>query len=304
MKRICIFLSLLVSFGLNGQTQQAFKNKYDKQVRVVGTAGVGVEYILDSWAEAFPDDTDMLEGRFLYFFSKGQTTQVVPKKYDKFLGKKPVITLKDSTGVSVNYFEETFFVDSLFALSASAIDRAISLCPSEFSYRVDKITALISYEKESPDMATSEIVRLIDYNNTAKPSWTYCGNVMDPELFDSTIQEYCYNLFQFGMPGTMEAFRTISEKMISLHPKNVDYLNNMGSYWLVGKKDNRQALKYYNKALKIDPKNYSAAKNCVLLARKDKNEKLEKKYLPLLIAATESDTERLSCEARLKALSK
>ena len=68
------------------------------------------------------------------------------------------------------------------------------------------------------------------------------------------------------------------------------------------KQDNKKALQYYNKVLKIDPKDYTAAKNCVLLARKEKDSKLEKKYLPILMQATDSEAERESCRQRLAAL--
>ena len=61
-------------------------------------------------------------------------------------------------------------------------------------------------------------------------------------------------------------------------------------------------MNYYGKVLKINPKDYTAIKNCVLMARKNKDVKLEKKYLPMLIAVTEDDMERASAEARLKAL--
>ena len=110
------------------------------------------------------------------------------------------------------------------------------------------------------------------------------------------------NFYRYGTPGSYEAMKKVSETMLKLYPKNVEFMNNLGSFWLVFKKNNRQALKWYNKVLTIDPKNYPAAKNCVILARNDKNLKLEKKYLPALIAATESETERASYQKRLESL--
>ena len=304
MKRSFIIIgTLLLCTAVSAQTtSQEFKAKYERQVKSVGVDGVGVEYILDKWAEAFPDDPDMLEDRFVYYLGKSQYTEAVPKKLDKYLGQKPVVSLNDSTGAKVNYFQETMFVDSVFAKSISAIDKAISLRPLEIAYKLDKINALIAYEKESPDLACAQILSLIDYDKSAKPSWTYYGEAVDAASFDLTIQEYCYTFFQLGMPLTYEAFKTISEKMLKYNPKSTSYLNNIGSYWLVARKDDRQALKYYNKVLKIDPKDYSAAKNCVVIARKQKNVKMEKKYLPALIEASDSETEKASCRARLNSL--
>lgn len=304
MKRlIAISAFLLLAVAALGQTDaEGFKARYDKHVRAVGNSGVGVETILDRWEEAFPDDPAMLEGRYKFYLSKSAGTTIIARNTPRYLGKEPVITLKDSTGRDVSYFEDNVFVDSLFAKSQKAIDRAIALEPDELAYRVDKISALMLYEKDSPDMTTQELLKLINYNKTSKPSWTYCGIPVDEETFTQSIQEYCVNFYRYGTPGSYEAMKKVSETMLKLYPKNVEFMNNLGSFWLVFKKNNRQALKWYNKVLTIDPKNYPAAKNCVILARNDKNLKLEKKYLPALIAATESETERASYQKRLESL--
>lgn len=306
MKHIFSIAALLLSCALMyGQDDPAaFKGRYERQVRTVGAAGVGVETILDRWEAAFPDDPAMLEGRYNYFLAKARSTEVVPKDASRYLGAEPVLTLKDSTGRDVYYYQEDFYVDSLFARSQTAIDKAISLQPSELGYRVDKITALMLYEKGSPDLATAELLKLIQYNKTARPSWTYYGLAVDDDTFVATVQEYCFNFFRFATPGCYEAFRTVSEEMLKIYPKNTDFLSNVGSYWLVYKQKPRQALKWYNKVLKINPKDYTAAKNCVILARSEKNPKLEKKYLPLLMEASDSEAERASCRARLETLGK
>lgn len=303
MKRILTLALLLVSAQAFAQlTSEEVKSQYERQVRMVGLAGVGVENILDKWTRVAPDDGDLLEARFHYYYIKSATTSLEAKEQTRYLGNAPSFTLKDSLGRDVRYFEVQNFEDSLFAEAQRYIDRAISLYPEELVYRFEKLNSLIDYEKESPDIATSELDDLINYNTAVKPSWTYDGEPLDGDSFTDAVQQYCYSFFQLGTPGGYEAFLEISEKMSKLQPKNTVFLANIGSYWLVYKKNNSQALKYYNKVLKINPKDYTAAKNCVVLARKDKNVKLEKKYLPILIAATESETERASYEARLKAL--
>ena len=305
MKRtIAIIAAGLLCLGAAAQEgPEVFQARFDRQVRMVGAAGVGVETILDRWEAAYPDDPQMHEGRYSFWLAKSMSSEVVQKDGRRYLGKEPVLALKDEAGNDVFYFEDNVFEDSLFALSQTAIDKAIGLAPDELAYRVDKITALMLYEKDSPDMATRELLQLINYHKSSAPEWTYRGLPVDAETFRQTILEYCFNLFQYGTPGSYEAFRVVSEAMLKLDPKDTDFMCNMGSYWLVFKQNSRQALKWYNKVLKIDPANYTAAKNCVLLARKEKDVKLEKKYLPALIAATDSDTERASCEARLQVLS-
>ena len=283
-------------------TPEEVKAQYVRQVRNVGYSGVGVENILDKWERVAPEDGQMLEARFNYYLDKSCSSSLVAKEQDKYLGAKPQLTLKDADGKDVNYFEEKFFVDSLFALSEVWIDKAIRLYPDELQYRFEKLNALIEYEKESPDIAAAELDDLINYNTSVKPSWKLGGEEFNSSDFSAAVQEYCYAFFKLGTPGAYEAFRAISEKMSKLEPSNTVFLTNLGSYWFVGKQNNKQALKYYNKVLKINPKDYTAAKNCVLLARKDKNVKLEKKYLQILIAATDSEAEKASCQARLNSL--
>ena len=64
-----------------------------------------------------------------------------------------------------------------------------------------------------------------------------------------------------------------------------------------------EVLKYYNKVLKKHPDDLTAIRNCILLARNDKNIKLEKKYLPMLVKYGETENDRNSAKARLTALS-
>ena len=302
-KALIIAAALLLCAGAAAQSDAAsFRNRYESQVRVVGAGGLGVEGILDRWEAAFPEDPAVWEARYKFWMAKSLSTEVVAKPQAKYLGNDPVLTLKDTTGRDIRYFEVNVFADSLFSNAVTAIDRAVELAPEDIAYRIDKITALMLYENESPDMAKSELLGLIEYNRTRKPAWTYYGQPLGEGVFDSTVQEYCWNFFRMGTTGSYEAFREVSETMLKINPKDVAFMNNLGSYYLVAKGNSKKAIKWYNKVLKIAPGDYNAAKNCVVLARKDKNVKLEKKYLPLLIKATDSDSERMAAQARLDSM--
>ena len=305
MKRIILTFFLLLALGISAFAQSSsadYLTRYQNLVKRVGAAGIGVETLVNRWEEAFPDDPDMLEARFNYYFEKSHSTKLVMKDAERFMGQKPYLSLKDSLDNPVNYFEESFYDDSLFAMASQAIDRAIRLYPDRIDLRFDKVTALTSYEKESPDMASSTLAGLIDYNATSHPKWKFKGETIDDETFEAAVQEYCYAFYTIGSPVSYEAFRSLSEKMVTYNPKSTIFLTNIGTYWLIAQNDSKKALKYYNKVLKMDPENYTAIKNCILLARKDKNIKLEKKYLPMLIKCTEDEKEKASAENRLNAL--
>ncbi|MDO5443008.1 MAG: hypothetical protein Q4G10_05000 [Bacteroidia bacterium] len=307
MKRLFVvaLASVAAAVSLSAQTTNAeFKSRYESQVKRVGYDGLGVETLLDRWEKAFPEDVDMLVGKFNLYLGKSVSTEVVKKDQERFMGEKPMLTLKDSLDNDVNYFQETFYDDSLFAMSAQAIDKAIKLNPDRLDLRFCKITSLMAYEKESPDMATAALSSLIDYNGTARPSWKYGDEEVEKDLFETGIQEYCASLFGIGSPTSYESFRTLSEKMLKYIPDSPVFMSNLGSYYFVSKKDNKTAAKYYNKVLKKDPENYTSIKNMVLMSRKDKNVKQEKKYLDMLQKYSPDEMERQSAKVRLEALNK
>jgi hypothetical protein len=305
MKRyLSLAAALLLTLTLAAQsTPEEFSARYDRLVARVGIGGAGVETLLDRWEEAYPNDLAMLAGKFACYLEKSATPKVIRLAQDRYLGREPLLAGKDSAGVKANYFEDTEYDDELFGRSQSALDKAISLAPLRLDYRLAKVSSLTAYEKESPDMAMQTLRGIIDYNYSSRPEWVYPGLAkVDGDAFNALIQEHCYNFFRIGSPQSQEAFRELSELMLSHNPGEPLFLDNLGSYWLVSRGDGKKALKYYNKVLKKHPDDLTAIRNSLLVARRDKDVKLEKKYLEMLVKYADSESDRLSAKARLDAL--
>lgn len=306
MKKILLtILAVVTLLPLSAQTkptQKEYLDRYQLLVSKLGADGVGIETLLQRWGNDYPEDTDMLLGRFSYYLTKSQSSSIEKKDAAKYLGNAPALTLKDSLGRDVNYFQVVTYDDELFGKATQAIEKAIELNPDRLDLRLFKISSLIGYEKDSPDMALAGLKALIDYNGHSHPKWEYPGVERSDDLFPSVMQEYCYAFFKIGTPHCFEAFKELSEKMLAYYPGNTVYMTNIGSYYLVYKHDSKAALKMYNKVLKKSPDDYTAIKNCVLLARSDKNLKLEKKYLPMLVRVTPDEAEKASAQARLDAM--
>ena len=79
-------------------------------------------------------------------------------------------------------------------------------------------------------------------------------------------------------------------------------MNNIGSYYLV-KHEYKTALKYYDKVLKKHPSDYTAIQNGLIAARRLKSEKLEKKYLTMMVKHG-PEKDKMTAQLRLDALSK
>lgn len=286
MRKIAYMLAALVlSVSLSAQTSD-YLRRYNILLDRVGPAGVGMETLIENWSKAEPENPDMLTARFYYHIAKAQGTEVVARKEARYLGSAPMLTLQDSTGADVHYYEVIKYDDDLFAEALKAVDKAISVYPQRLDFRFMKANAYMSYERESPDMALSNILGLAHDYMTSGKSWTYKEGgqqvEVDPELYAQMMQEYCVTLYTLGTPASYEAFLKLSQRMNGYMPKNAAFLANIGSYHMVVAKDPKTALKYYDKALKLDPQARDIVNNALLAARKLKNPKLEKKYQKML----------------------
>ena len=299
---LALIFSSVIAFSQEKPTKDEYATRYQNLVTRVGADGLGVETLLNHWEEDYPDDVNCKIGLFNFYLAKSQSFTIDSLRVSKYLGSDPMLSLKDSAGRDVHYFQIAHYDDELFGQASQALDKAIEMAPDRLDLRLLKISALINYEGESPDMALSELKGLIDYNYTQHPKWSYPGLEMEDDTFASLLQDYCYTFFKMGTPQTFKAFKELSEKVLGYEPKNTLFMTNIGSYYLVAEHDNKAALKMYNKVLKLKPDDYTAIKNCVLLARNEKNTKLEKKYLRMLVDVTTDETEKASANARLQVL--
>jgi len=303
MKRIfAIFAALvLAAVSLSAQTTADYKARYLRTIEKVGVSGVGIETLLDRWAQVDSNGVDYLCARYYYYFDKCKSAEVVAKDTRRYLGMEPLLTLKDSTGANVYYYQEPFYDEETFGQALRYIDKATRLYTERLDIKFLKASALTAYEKDSPDMALSSLMDLIHEHQTAKYVWQYPDvDKVDDEFFCAAIQEYCASFFALGTNSSRDAMKTLSEAMLKKYKDNPDFLGNLGSYYMVNK-DAKKALKYYDKVLKVQPSNYAATKNCCTYAIQQKDAKLQKKYLPYLIE-NGTDAESMSAKARLESL--
>lgn len=283
MKRISAALAalVLVCTALPAQSVD-WQKKYERQVKAVGLSGVGVETILDSWGAADSSSVDYLAARYAFWFDKSHSLVVEAHDSPRYLGMEPMLELSDSSkSNTVWYYQVDSFDDELFGRALRYLDKAAAAMPAELEYRVWKVSALMLYEKESPDMTLGLILSLIDEDRSTGQKWLYQGEEQDRDFFDGLIQEFCWNLFNLGTPQAREAFLKVSEKMLSYDRKSPVFMANVGSY-LMSVKEYKKALKQFDKVLKLDPDNDTAIRNCVTIARILRNDKLKSRYNPML----------------------
>ena len=306
MKRILTLLAASVlSLSLLAQTpsREDYLRRYNNLVARVGAAGVGVETLVDKWVSDYPEDTGARLARFSFWYNKAQTSKVIQLPQDRYLGREPLLPMTDSLGRKNNFFEDVEFEDESFGAALEALDQAIAIDPLRLDFRLLKADALTAYEKGSPDMALAELKSLADEHFRQHPAWTHESlEKVDDEVFKALIQDYCFAFFRIGTDSSAEAFKSLSEYMLTYSKDDPLFLDNIGSYWFVCKKDYKKAQKYYDQVLKKHPDDITAIRNGVLLARSKKDVKLEKKYRAMMAKCGTDEVDRASAATRLEAL--
>ena len=302
---LLLAVSCLALSAAAQQTNEDFLRRYNNLVERVGPAGLGVETLLDKWEAAEPESTQMMLARFSFCFGKCQTSRVIQLSQDRYLGRDPLLPFTDSTGAKRNYFEDIEYDDEMYGEGLRWVEKAIAQNPDRLDIALAKVNGMVAYEKDSPDMALQELKSLADRHFREHPAWFYEGvDKVDDETFKAIMQEYCFTFFRLGSENSAEAFRALSEHMLAYCKDDPLFMDNLGSYYLVSRKDPKRALKYYNAVLKKQPDDMTAIRNCILLARSQKDQKLEKKYLAMMAQYGETETDRASAKARLDAFNR
>ena len=305
-KTILALLAVLVSLApalAQSTTVEACRHRYNKFVEQNGYAGLGVRSVLDEWTRLDPKDQNLLIAEFNYQMAGAQTSQIVKKSESRYLGMKPMLELKDSTGAPVYYYEETFFDEEKFGLALKAAEKAIQLYPEELNFRFMKVNAYIAYEKGSPDMALAELLDMAELNYRKGQGWVYLGEDLPEDFFEGTMQDYCYSFYSLGTPSSYAAFFRLSKTMLRYEPGSPIFMDNIGAYWLVAMDDVKKAEKCFKQVLKKHPGDATALSNCIVIARKTHNIKMEKKYLRMMVEHGPEDQAK-SAAVRLEALKK
>ncbi len=280
MKKLWIIITL-ISFGkiLIGQESnlELFNNYFQDQ----DTAAQRI--LLMEWEATNPDDPGLYTSKFNYYFalSKQNIISIQPETENE---NSLVIT--DSLEQVVGFLEESTNYDlDLLEKAFSVIDEGIDKFPSRLDMRFGKTYALGLIEDW--DMFKDEIISAINYSNLINNKWIWTNDepVEDPEnFFLSSIQGYQSQLYNTEDDSLLQTMREISETILKYYPEHIESLTNIAITYLLTenydkglevllraekinpqddiiltniaysykmKKDNKNAILYYQKAIEF-----------------------------------------------------
>ena len=288
MRKIIFILAALALSAAASAQSVDYLRRYNLLLDRVGPAGLGMETLIENWGKAEPDNVDMIQARFFYLLTKSQGSEIVHSKEAKYLGQTPVLTLKDSLGTDVHYYEVFKYDDNIFVEAVETLQQAITVAPNRLDLRFLMANTYMSYERGDIDLTLSYVLGLVHDFMTSDAKWFYKADSASPQIevdkeeFAEMMKDYCYSFFTLATPKSYQAFLKLSERMNGYFKKDAGFIGNIGSYHHVVKQDYKTALKYYDKAIKLQPDNTSFINNAIIAARKMNNPKLEKKYRKML----------------------
>lgn len=250
------------------QTTEDFLTRYNALTSRVGYAGIGVETLIQKWKVADPEDINHMVASFNFYLAKSMRDSVVKSYRKNYLDLDPIVSLKDSAGVNVYYFNEKIFDRENFSKAMDAVDQAIGFDNTRLDIVLMKLDALVSYEKTIPDNGRDLLLNTLNTYFAGKRKFTVPSLEVNDDNFLPAVQRYCLGYYNIGSPQALETFKAVSERVVKSRPKAVDFINNIGAYYVAVAKDDKKASKYYGQVLKIEPGNPVASQNMKLIQRR------------------------------------
>ena len=275
MKKIIIVIALVFAAFSVAYAQNAaeFLGRYNSLVKRVGYSGIGVETLIDKWEQADPSDVNQMVARFNFYFDKCRSavTRIHPEP--EYLGAKPAVTLKDSTGANVYYYTEYEYEKEMYDKAMQTLDEALAAGPERLDLCILKVEALMVYEKGKPVLSQEYLKSLVDGTLSGKMVWKDGERTLSKEDFLNEIQALCCEYFALGTPEACKAMKDVSQRVLKYSPRSVEFIDNLGAYCVKVEKNDKKAMKYYRKSLSIEPEDAVARQNVQLIERRMKSKK-------------------------------
>lgn len=252
MNRLITFLLFGFTLFCNQVNGQILKEQFNNLVAKKDT--LGQLQLLEKWETSDSKDPELYIAYFNYYVNKSMKDVITlgnnPKGDDVLQ-----IMDKDSTKKEPVAFiyGDMYYDADLLKKGFDYIDNGIKINPTRLDMRFGKIYML--GKTEDYERFTTEIIKTIDYSAVIKNKWTWVDNKPyegSQKYFLGDIQNYVLQLYNTENDALLDNMKRIAETVLKHYPDHIESLTNISIVYLL-KQDYDKALEQLLKAERLDP---------------------------------------------------
>jgi len=164
-----------------------------------------------------------------------------------------VLTLQDTaTGGPAGFVYQGYFItDSAQVDSATmTLHEGIKKFPNRLDLYFG-LAATYLYIGQ-PDKMTGVVEEAMKQEKKNKGNWLWSGDEILPDVTDYMYERVQEDFARFWEAEDLERTERVAQMAVKYYPKRAEYWNNMGAV-AMWKNDKKKAMKYFQKALKLNP---------------------------------------------------
>ena len=207
------------------------------------------------WPLAFAQETgDAYADRFNEHLNAGlQSSITMSVDLPLYAYNTEVFTLQDTvTGGPAGFVYQGYFItDSAQVDSATMI---LNEGIAKFPNRLDLYFGLAAtyLYTDQPDKMIGIVEEAMKQAKKNKGNWLWSGDEILPDVTDYMYERVQEDFARFWEAEDLERTERVAQMAVKYYPKRAEYWNNMGAV-AMWKNDKKKAMKYFKKALKLNP---------------------------------------------------
>ena len=208
-----------------------------------------------SWLLAGAQETgDAYADRFNEHLNAGlQSSITMSVDLPLYAYNTEVFTLQDTvTGGPAGFVYQGYFItDSAQVDSATMI---LNEGIAKFPNRLDLYFGLAAtyLYTDQPDKMIGIVEEAMKQAKKNKGNWLWSGDEILPDVTDYMYERVQEDFARFWEAEDLERTERVAQMAVKYYPKRAEYWNNMGAV-AMWKNDKKKAMKYFKKALKLNP---------------------------------------------------
>lgn len=207
------------------------------------------------WPLAFAQETgDAYADRFNEHLNAGlQSSITMSVELPLYAYNTQVLTLQDTvTGGPAGFVYQGYFITD-----SAQVDSAVMTLQEgirKFPNRLDLYFGLAATYLyiDQPDMMIGIVERAMQQEKKNKGKWLWTNDELTPDTIDYMYERVQEDFARFWEAEDLERSERVAQMAVKYYPKRAEYWNNMGAVTM-WKNDKKKAMKYFKKALKLNP---------------------------------------------------